>query len=148
MLSHAHAPLERDDAAECDHRGKEQQGCREAAGLLPDHAYDRRAREAAEIADRVDERETCRGPSTGEDRSRQRPERADRGIDADRGKRERYHDHSERQACCRPGESGAGEKERQRHVPDALAGEVGVPAPDHHGEAGKKIRHRGEEADL
>jgi hypothetical protein len=31
---------------------------------------------------------------------------------------------------------------------DALAGEVGVPAPDHHGEAGEKIRHRGEEADL
>jgi hypothetical protein len=68
-----------------------------------------------------------------------------RVIDADRGKRERYHDHSERQACCRPGESGAGEKERQRHVPDALAGEVGVPAPD---PMARKIRHRGEEADL
>jgi len=33
-------------------------------------------------------------------------------------------------------------------VPDTLAGEVGVPPPEHHGDAGKEIRHGGEEADL
>src|SRR5689334_6242196 len=51
------------------------------------------------------------------------------GIDADRGESERHHDHRERQACCRPGESRAGKKERERHVPHTLAGEVGVPPP-------------------
>jgi len=68
------AEQERDDAAERDHGGEEEQGCGEAASRLPDHADDRRAGEAAEIADRVDEREACRGASAGQDRRRQRPE--------------------------------------------------------------------------
>src|SRR5581483_9382736 len=134
--------LEREAAAGDKRRGEAEEPAGEIAGRLFDVADDERPDKAADVADRVDERDASRGGCAAQELRRQAPKRPKRAPDAERGETER--EKRERRAVTlqqsAEDEPDAARERRHGHVPAALARLVGMIADQHHRDRGDQIR--------
>src|SRR4030095_2871827 len=84
-------PRVRDGKSEDRHshitRSEKDKAAEIAAGSVFDHANERRTKKAAEVADRIDQRDAAGRRRSLEELSTQGPERRERGVDS--GKRQR-----------------------------------------------------------
>src|ERR1700730_359783 len=122
------------------------QSGRIAPSRVLDPADGIRAHEAAEVADRVDQRDAAGGRRAGEECRRQRPEGRLGAIDPDR--RHRHGDHRPPRAVEESGpyQSDCGEIVGRRKVQSSLTGSIRGNAPQDHSHGSDRIGNRGDEA--